>query len=249
MSEVIRRIDARTSSDADGNNYFVVFCSRLSDNPTTKPGHAFVVWGVEDNQNRRSVQSAYGFYPNPNDSFRALFQTVSGQIVNEANNPSPSSLLTARLIVQVNRQPFTDSQGQIATWRTSDYNLFSRNCIGFARAVAVCLGLFPPDIGTFQLPTSYLENLIRTTTGGSLGSAEPRRSSDAGQTISVGGDFEVDIRIRVKPATKPNSVPGLGGSFTGITCGGDCPGTATSQPTCTDSCPVCLSIGISCPQC
>lgn len=38
MSETLKKIDVRNSTDADGNNYYVVFCSRDSDNPINKPG-------------------------------------------------------------------------------------------------------------------------------------------------------------------------------------------------------------------
>lgn len=79
----------------------------------------------------------------------------------------------------------------------------------------------------------------------------PRMGGDAGQTISVGGDFEVDIRISIRPASKGSNAPGLGGSFTGITCGNSCPVCPTDPPTCGDSCPVCVTLGqgVSCPRC
>jgi hypothetical protein len=160
MTEVLRKIDARTGTDADGNNYYVVFCARDSDNSSAKPGHAFVVWGIEDNTAAISSQQAFGFYPDASDESKAAFGTVSGQLVDEATKNTPSSLLTARLIVQVNKDPFETSQVEITTWQTSDYNLFSKNCISFARAVAVAIGLFPPPVATVELPTTYLDDLI-----------------------------------------------------------------------------------------
>jgi hypothetical protein len=124
-----------------------------------------------------------------------LFETIGGQIVDEATKPESSSLLTARLIVQVNKQPFQDSQAQIDVWRTSDYNLYSQNCISFVRAVAVSLGLFPPEVGTLQLPTSYLEELIQQTTIATVGGMTGMNSSSSSVKI---GEYEVDIQIAIR---------------------------------------------------
>lgn len=158
--EILKEIDLRNSTDADGNNYFVVFCSRNSPNPTTLPGHAYVVWGIEDAANSRSSQKSFGFYPDPDESSKVVLSSVPGKLLDEATQGVPSTFLTARLIAQVNKQPYTDSQSQIDIWRTSEYNLFSRNCINFVQAVATTLGLFPPEVESFSLPTNYLEKLI-----------------------------------------------------------------------------------------
>ena len=166
MPEILKKIDARISTDADSNNYYIAFCSRDSSNPSNKPGHAFVLWGIEDSGSAMSSEKAFGFYPDENDELKAVFNyDVPGELKDGAINSSPSSLLTARLIVQVNKSPFFNSQSKIDEWRTSDYNLYSKNCIHFVRSVAVSLGLFPPPIGTFQVPTLYLNELIKNTSG------------------------------------------------------------------------------------
>jgi len=72
-------------------------------------------------------------------------------------------LLTARLIVQTNKGPFFSSQHLIDEWRTSDYNLYKKNCIHFVRSVALSLGLFPPPVPTLQLPSSYMKDLVMLT--------------------------------------------------------------------------------------
>lgn len=160
--EILKEIDLRNSTDADGNNYFVVFCSRNSTNPTTLPGHAYVVWGIEDAANARSSQQSFGFYPDPDDSSKVVFRSVPGRLLDEATQGVPSSFLTGRLIARVNKQPYIDTQSQIDVWQTSEYNLYSRNCINFVHAVATTLGLFPPEVETFTTPTSYLEQLIES---------------------------------------------------------------------------------------
>ena len=161
--EVLIKIDARNSSDADGNNYFIVFCSRKSENLLTKPGHAFVIWGIEDNQTQMSTQTSFGFYPDEDNEFKALFSTVPGRLVDEAKKQTPSRLFTARMIVQVNRESFFSSQSAIDDWKTSNYDLYSKNCMHFVREIALNLGLFPPTVTSFELPSEYLQKLIETT--------------------------------------------------------------------------------------
>ncbi len=160
MAEAFRSLDSRFTVDADGSNYYVVFCARRSDNVATKPGHAFVVWGKEDTGAAMSSQRAFGFYPEEGNGLKAIFATVPGKLTDEAIKATPSNLLTARIIVRTNKQAFEASQSQIEKWKTSDYNLYERNCISFAKSVAMELSLkgFPPD--TAELPPTYFERLI-----------------------------------------------------------------------------------------
>ena len=177
MSESLRMFDLRNSTDADGNNYYVVFCSRDSEGSGGFPGHAYVVWGTEDSSAAMSSQKAFGFYPQDESAtgeVAALFTDIPGALVDDAlKKTSPttglssfanSTLSTARLIVQVNQAPFASSQAEVDTWRTADYNLFAKNCIDFVHAVAVDLGLFPPDVGLAEFPTTYLDHLIENST-------------------------------------------------------------------------------------
>jgi hypothetical protein len=163
MAETVKTIDARTMTDADGSTYWVVFCARKSDNIASKPGHAFVVWGVEDASAARSRQEAFGFYPDSHDDSNPLFGSMSGEICDEASKApglARESLWTARLIVQVNKPVYNDSIRVIEQWRTSDYSLYKRNCIHFAHDVAVSMGLLPPEVGFLENPTAYMLDLI-----------------------------------------------------------------------------------------
>lgn len=167
MSEIIRRIDLRNMSEQ--NNYFVVFAARSSTGGTGLPGHAFVVWGVENSSASMSSQQAFGFYPDSSSSVGVLLSDIRGSLVDEATTFDPSTELTARLIAQVNSPVFAASQAQIGVWRTNDYNLYAQNCIHFSRSVAIAIGLFPPTVGTLELPHTYMERLIEQASRGTIG--------------------------------------------------------------------------------
>lgn len=145
LADEVRTLDARNRTDADGNNYYVVFCARDSGADGDKPGHAFVVWGIEDSQKRQSVQRPFGFYPEVDkEKFALLPISLPGQIVDEQLDKKTREKLkfiTHRLIVQVNREAYRDSQKLIEKWRTEDYNLYRKNCIAFVADVANRTGL------------------------------------------------------------------------------------------------------------
>jgi hypothetical protein len=156
---VDRKLDLRNATDANGN-YYVVFCARHSSDEANLPGHAFVVWGKEDSENQMSSAKAFGFYPADGEKKKMIFGNVKGELANEATKkPNQQSLLTHRLIVQVNKQKWLDSQKEVATWRTEDYNLFSNNCTHFAYAVAADVGLDIAKPGT-EFPSHFLVRLI-----------------------------------------------------------------------------------------
>jgi len=58
-AEVVQR-DVRRDKSTEG--LYIVFCVR--DTPNVKfPGHAFVVWGRDDEQRQLCASEAYGYYP------------------------------------------------------------------------------------------------------------------------------------------------------------------------------------------
>ncbi len=65
------------------------------------------------------------------------------------------------------------------------------------------------------------------------GPVVPKVSVDSGE----GDDFEIDIRITIRPGRGKAAQPALGSGILG-TCGGSCP-VCPSDATCGDSCPVC----------
>jgi hypothetical protein len=149
-------IDKRTYTDASGNRYYVVFCARPVSLPSL--GHAFVTWGMEDYQRRISIATAFGFYPS-SVSGKAAYGYVPGSIRSEAFNPA-STLITEKLIVEVNREAYWSSQYPISTWATSNYNLFTNNCIGFVRDVASKVRILVPPRGILDTPSWYTKKLI-----------------------------------------------------------------------------------------
>lgn len=179
MAELLRHIDNRYYPDLDESKYFIVFCARKTDDRVAKPGHAFVIWGKEDAAAGMSSQVAFGFYPkNDIDADVILGTDVPGKILNEATKPETSFLLTARIFVRVNKNIFDKSQAQITNWRTTDYNLFAKNCISFARAVADEIGVFGTSSDVGQFPADYFSTFIanaQPSFGGTW------RSNDAAQ--------------------------------------------------------------------
>lgn len=165
MAETLKTLDNRFRVDSDGSNYYVVFCARRSDNIATKPGHAFVVWGKEDAGAGMSSQLSFGFYPEEGNGLKAVFSTVPGKLTDEATKSTPSSLLTARVIVRVNKQAFDASQIEIEKWKTADYNLYEKNCISFAKAIATDLALQGFPLDPADLPPDYFERLISRVAG------------------------------------------------------------------------------------
>ena len=149
-----KSIDKRTYSDRTGNRYFVVFVARGG----TPTGHAYVAWGTQTATSCSQV--GYGFYPV--STVKAIaFQNVPGTLVNEAFNTN-STLITDRLIVEVNKEAFFDSQKACVTWATTDYNKFSSNCINFAMDCAKRTGLRVPSKDSIQTPSSYMQRLINS---------------------------------------------------------------------------------------
>lgn len=160
MAELLKTLDARVAPDQSASRYFVVICARRSDNPL-RPGHAFVVWGKEDAAAGMSSQIAFGFYPKDGNTTDVLLgNDVPGQVLNEALQHAPSSLLTARVIAQVNKSAFDQSQREIERWKTADYNLYEKNCISFVGAVSSAIGLIGVPTDVAKRPPDYFENLV-----------------------------------------------------------------------------------------
>lgn len=160
MPELLRVLDNRFKPDDDGNKYFLVFCARKSDNATLKPGHAFVVWGKEDAGEAMSSQKSYGFYPDEGAGLKAIFSTVPGHLVNEATKSGTSLFLTARIIISVNRGSYETAAQEIEKWATAEYNLYQKNCISFAQAIAGDIKLLGFDADVANFPPEYFERLI-----------------------------------------------------------------------------------------
>lgn len=137
----------------EGGTYKLAFCAR--DN--TLVGHAFVVWGKEDDVAKASSQAAFGFYPEGGS--KTVFGTVPGTIAAEGFTESVK-FISDRLIVTVDKKSWDDTAKLREQWKTSDYNLFEKNCIHFTEAVAVKAGLKVPETKALEKPAAFMKRLI-----------------------------------------------------------------------------------------
>ncbi|MBW4473832.1 MAG: hypothetical protein KME45_26155 [Stenomitos rutilans HA7619-LM2] len=147
-----KSVDQRTYSDYTNNKYYLVFCARGG----SSTGHAFVVWGIQDSGRGTSTYKAFGFYPSQGTG---AFGQVPGQIRNEAFSGKMNKI-TDRLIVQVDKAVYDRTQRAISEWRTTNYDLFSTNCINFVMSVARDAGLRVPQRDSTTFPSDYVQALI-----------------------------------------------------------------------------------------
>lgn len=148
-----KQVDRRTYSDATGNKYYLVFCARGG----SATGHAFIIWGIEDNRRFVSGQKAFGFYPSKGIG---AFGSVPGNIKDEALS-GKMNLITDRLTVRVDKAVYDRTQKAISKWSTADYRLFNNNCINFVMEVARDAGLQVPSKSSTVTPSAYVQNLIQ----------------------------------------------------------------------------------------
>lgn len=151
LSAADLRLDHRRYADKDGNNYYVAFVVRDGN-----PGYAFVVWGVEDSKRRLTTPQGYGYYPS---KATAVFGSISNDLRQEAFK-ARSSFFSQRMIVQVNRDWFDNTKGEIAKWSTNDRRLFATNCIDFLRAVTQRTNTKIPARERTDTPVSHLLKII-----------------------------------------------------------------------------------------
>lgn len=152
--------DQRSFSDPDGNTYFILFCTTTTRlRPEPSPGHAYVVWGTEDNSAQRSDQFSAGFYPDPEAGLRGVFGAVPGVLKEEALT---GAFQYTDLILQVtvDRSVYEETQVTIDDWVTEEYNLAINNCIEFMKAVASQLDVPVPDDSFGNFPGLYMTKLI-----------------------------------------------------------------------------------------
>jgi hypothetical protein len=156
---VDRTLDLRNATDVSGR-FFVVLCARKSKDDKEGLGHAFVIWAKEDDKRQLSAEKAFGFYPKEGEGKKAFFGDVKGKLVNEAMQRGGKALFNhPPFDVQVNEKAWNESQRRMNDWKTSEYNLFGRNCTHFVYDVASDLGVFTkkPDA---EFPSVFLSRLI-----------------------------------------------------------------------------------------
>ena len=163
-AQTSRRLDLTTTQAA--KKFYVVFASR---NDTTT-GHAFIVWGVEDDKRRCSTVQALGLYPESDSgTCRTAFGTVSGHLVDEKVNHSVGKI-AAQLTVRVDEAVFNESIKAAREWDCRhDFSLLNRDCVEFLRVVGSALHLnMPRRRVTRWSPHSYVRALLATVDDGTL---------------------------------------------------------------------------------
>ena len=146
--------------------YYVVLASRGG----SSTGHAFVVWGVEDDARKMSTMEALGLYPEDDaDQCNTVIRTVSGRVMDEMANHSVQ-FITYALIVRVDEADFRRSRKVARAWDCRhEFSLLNRDCVEFLRAVGASLHLQMPARGVTEwTPQSYVRAIQVHASDGSL---------------------------------------------------------------------------------
>lgn len=157
----IKTLDLRTQHTR--KSFYVILAARGG----SATGHAFVLWGVEDNIRRRSTIRAFGLYPDGSrDNCATLVRTASGGIVrggilDEMKNHSFQAI-TEELILRVDEADFTRSWRVAREWDCRhQFSLLNRDCVEFLRAVGDSLHLnMPRRLITRWTPQAYVRALL-----------------------------------------------------------------------------------------
>jgi len=151
-----KTIDFSTSRGS--TRYYVVFAARND----TRTGHAFVIWGVEDDRKRRSTIKAMGLYPEyQEDDWKSVVRLVPGTIVDEQINHSLSSI-AGELILKVDAAAYQESLKTASVWECKhEFAVLRRDCVEFLRDVGTSLGLdMPRRMAAGATPHAYVQALL-----------------------------------------------------------------------------------------
>jgi hypothetical protein len=165
-AQVLQTLDL--SATHGHKSYYVVLASRGG----SSTGHAFVVWGIEDDARKMSSMEALGLYPeNEVANCATLIHTVSGsgRVMDEMLNHSVQGI-TYALIVKVDESDFKRSRRVAREWDCRhEFSLLGRDCVEFLRAVGVSLHLkMPMRSVTHWTPQAYVRALQERATAGTL---------------------------------------------------------------------------------
>ena len=152
----IKTLDLRTHPTR--KSFYVILAARGG----SATGHAFVLWGIEDNVRRRTTIQAFGLYPDGSrGNCSTLVRTVPGGILDEMKTHSYQAI-TQELIVRVDEADFNRSWRVARRWDCQhQFSLLNRDCVEFVRAVGESLHLNMPRrrIDSWT-PQAYLRALL-----------------------------------------------------------------------------------------
>jgi hypothetical protein len=165
-AQVLQTLDLSTKHTHQA--YYVVLAARGG----SSTGHAFVVWGIEDDRRKMSSVEALGLYPeNDASNCAALMHAVSGsgRVMDEMLNHSVQSI-TYALIVKVDEGDFKRSRRVAQEWDCKhEFSLLRRDCVEFLRAVGESLNLKMPGRNLARwTPQAYVRALQQRAADGTL---------------------------------------------------------------------------------
>jgi len=144
------------------NNYYVAFISRTSEG--SGPGHAYVAWGIEDNELQMSKGDAYGFYPLKTKEKWSVIKSVFGEIRDDQFGTSGGTV-NRHFCVAVDKEQYDETRSILKRWEDeslageTQYSLLYNNCEDFVKKIASTVSLTTPN--TFlTYPETFLNNLI-----------------------------------------------------------------------------------------
>lgn len=154
---IVKTIDKRTMTNSNGNIYFLVFIAKPTIlNGGKNAGHAFVVWGAEDNTARMSYGEGWGLYPKNTMDVLKLSE-VPGEIKNDGITSSNYS----RLIIKVDKNVYDQALAKKKEWADKGtYEILTRDCLSFTIDIATIAKLTTPArTGFDNVPWQYLISL------------------------------------------------------------------------------------------
>ena len=169
-AQVSKTIDLSTSQA--GTKFYVIFASRGG----SATGHAFVLWGAEDDLRQRSTVKAFGVYPaSDKDNCGSVYRRVPGSVVDESTNHGIAGI-TEELIVRVDQTYFDRSLKLVRVWECKhEFALLKNDCVEFIRAVGGSLDLeMPRRFITRWAPRAYVRALLESVDSGELVSSGAR---------------------------------------------------------------------------
>lgn len=146
--------------------FYVVLASRGG----SSSGHAFVVWGIEDDSQKMSSIEALGLYPeNDSQQCNSVITTVAGSVMDEMVNHSVQGI-TYAVILRVDESDFKRSRKVAREWDCRhEFSLWSRDCVEFVRAVGDSLHLkMPRRHVTRWTPQVYVRAIQERAVAGTL---------------------------------------------------------------------------------
>jgi hypothetical protein len=160
--------------DLSTKNVRKKFCVIFAARGGSATGHAFVLWGSEDNVRQRSTIKAYGLYPeNEKDACSSAIRRVPGAVVDESTNHGIANI-TDELIVKVDESDFKRLLKVARSWQCKrEFALLSSDCVEFIRAIGDSLGLDMPHRTLLRwTPRAYVRALLAGVSSGTVHLAE-----------------------------------------------------------------------------